>query len=127
MRKKAILLVFFMARFIIQTGFIQVDDVRRRQLPGFGYNPEQKNQKGSSSRTRYGRFIRSLWKKSSNPESQSADIELQRKANAGLQELGMRADAGAGRDDEFNMGGYEGGEEHSRNRIMLTTTVTVVD
>lgn len=52
---------------------------------------------------------------------------MQRNANAGLQDLGTEADARAGGCDERNMGGDEGGEVHSQNRIVLTTTVTVRD
>ena len=52
---------------------------------------------------------------------------MQRNANAGLQELGTKANAGAGRCDEWNMGGDEDGEAHGRNRIVCTTTVIVRD
>ena len=107
----------------IQTGFIQVDDMRRRQLSGFGYNPGQQDQKGVLRHTIYGRGIRNLWSKLSNTTSQGTDVELQRDTNAGLQELGTITGAGQGRCDESN----EGGEAHSRNRIVLTTTVTVRD
>ena len=57
----------------------------------------------------------------------STDIELQRNANAGLQNLETKADAGGGRCDEWEMGGDTDGEAHSQNRIMLTTTATVGD
>ncbi|CAD6583794.1 MAG: hypothetical protein ASARMPRED_001505 [Alectoria sarmentosa] len=112
----------------IQTGFIQVDDLRRRQLPGFGYRLGQQEQKGVSLHTKYAMGIPSPWSKWTNTESQrSADVELQRNANAGLQELGTKANAGAGRCDEWNMGGDEDGEAHGRNRIVCTTTVIVRD
>jgi len=67
-----------------------------------------------------------MWSRGSKTESQqSADIELQRNAKAGLQRLGNEADAGAGRCSEWDMGEGEGGDAHSRSRIVMTTTLTV--
>ncbi|KAM0799249.1 hypothetical protein BDR22DRAFT_890461 [Usnea florida] len=112
----------------VQTGFIQVNDLRRKQVPGFGYRPEQQDQKNHLSHTKYGWSSQRVWSRSSNTKSQRCtEIEMQLNPNVGLQELGTKTDVGPGRCDEWNSGGDSSGEAHSQDRIVLTTTVTVQD
>ena len=102
----------------LQTGFIQVDDLRRKRLPGFGYSPEQ-------SAAREGRRISKLWSKWSRTPSEtqrSGDFELQRNANTRSQVLGSRAHAGVGSRHER---GNEREDVQSRGGIVMTTTLTV--
>ena len=99
-----------------------MDDLRRQGLPGFGYSPEQPIRNGGSRKSKSGSSGRNPWYKRSKTESQrSADIELQRGVNTRLQGLGNQTEAGTGCSNEWD----EGGDAHSRSRIVMTTTLTV--
>ena len=59
----------------LETGFIQVGDLKRQRVPGFGYKPEE-GSKGPK-KTRSGLSFSSLKLKLSRSQHQNVDIELQ--------------------------------------------------
>ena len=96
----------------LETGFIQVGDLKRQNVPGFGYNPEEGFK--SPKETRSGLTFSSLKSKFSRSQNQNADIELQDSARAEVSP-GNTANAEAEHHDW---------DANSRSRI-LRTTVTV--
>lgn len=98
----------------LETGFIQVGDLRRRQAPGFGYRPEDGSQgpKGRKS----GLSFSSLKSKLSKAQSRNEDIELQ--DNTRVEPRNVRDTAAV--DAE-----HHDWDTHSRSHILRTTTWTV--
>ena len=97
----------------LETGFIQVGDLKRQHVPGFGYNPEE-GSKGPKE-TRSGLTFSSLKSKISRSQHQNADIELQDNTRAGVSP-GDTANAEAEHHDW---------DANSQSRILRTTTWTV--
>lgn len=97
----------------LETGFIQVGDMRRQNVPGFGFSPEH----GSNSReTKTALNYNSLKTKLSKLQPQDEGTELQHIARADLQYLGNSATVGT-EPHEWN--------QHSSSHILRTTTLTV--
>ena len=98
----------------LETGFIQVGDLRRRHVSGFGYDPEErpKGPKESKSYMSFG----SLRSKLSRTQPRNEDIELQDNARFDPQDLSNTATV----DPE-----HSEWDAHSRSRILRTTTLTV--
>ena len=80
----------------LETGFIQIGDLRRQHVPGFGYRPEQ----GSRS----------------TKETRNEDTELQDNARSALHDLDNTASSDAVQHEW---------DAHSRSHILRTTTLTV--
>ena len=105
--------VFYMKPFLdsLETGFVQVGDLRRKQLSGFGYSPENRS-KNSWRIFSLGGLKMSLPR--SRPGSE--DTELQEGVTDGGQRLGNFAIAASGPRDL---------DTHSESHILQTTTLTV--
>lgn len=97
----------------LETGFIQVGDLKRQHVPGFGYNPEGGSQ--NPKETRSGLTFSSLKSKLSRSQHQDVDIELQDNAGA---EVGPGNIANAEAE-------HHDWDANSRSRILRTTTWTV--
>ena len=95
------------------TGFIQVGDLKRQHLPGFGYNPEEGSKTPKEARSGLG--FSSLRSKLSRSQIQNADVELQDKS---------RADASPGDTANVEAEQHEW-DANSRSRILRTRTWTV--
>ena len=98
----------------LETGFIQVGDMRRQNVPGFGFSPEQGSK--SSRETKSASNYSSLKTKLSKLQPQNEDMELQQIRRADLQYLGNSATAGTEPHDW---------DQCSPSRILRTTTLTV--
>ena len=98
----------------LETGFIQVGDMRRQNVPGFGFSPEQDSK--SSRETKSAFNYSSLRTKLSKLQPQNEDLELQERARADLQYLGNSTIAGTEPHDW---------DQHSPSHILRTTTLTV--
>ena len=105
--------VFYMKPFLdsLETGFVQVGDLRRKQLSGFGYSP------GNRSKNSWRIFSRGGLKMSlSRSRPGNEDTELQEGVTDGGQRLGNFAMAAIGPRDL---------KTHSELHILQTTTLTV--
>ena len=98
----------------LETGFIQVGDLRRQNVSGWGYRPEEasSNLKRSILRLSFS----SLKLKLSRSQHRNEDIELQGNAGADIQDLGNTAPSDAEHHDW---------DAHSRSHILRTTTLTI--
>ena len=59
----------------LETGFMQVGDLKRQHVPGFGYNPEEGSK--APKKTKSGFDFSSLKSRLSRSQHQSEDVELQ--------------------------------------------------
>ena len=98
----------------IETGFIQVSDTRRQQVPSFGYRPEQGGSRGSKEKS--GLSLSSLKTKLSRKQPQDSETELQHNTREESRALGNIATAGAVQHEW---------DAHSRSHILQTTTLIV--
>ena len=98
----------------LETGFIQVGDLRRQHVPGFGYRPDQGSR--STKGTKWSMSLNNLRSKLSRSQPHTEDIELQDNAGVTPQNLGNTATS-----DTEN---HEW-DAHSRSHILLTTTLVV--
>jgi len=99
----------------LETGFIQVGDMRRQNVPGFGFSPVEhgsKNSKETKTALKYHSFKTKL----SKLHTQDEGTELRQMARADLQYLGNSATAGTAPHDW---------DQHSTSHILRTTTLTV--
>lgn len=96
----------------LETGFIQVGDLRRQHVPGFGYKPEE-GPKGPS-----GLSFSSLKSRLSRAQPRNEDIELQDQTRADLQN--RVDDAAAATDAE-----HHDWDANSRSHILRTMTLTI--
>ena len=105
--------VFYLKPFLdsLETGFVQVGDLRRKELSGFGYSPENRS-KNSGRMFSLGGLKMSL----SRSRPGNDDTELQDGVRNGGQRLGNFAIAATGPRDLGT---------HSEARILQTTTLTV--
>ena len=105
--------LFYMKPFVdsLETGFVQLGDLRRRQVSGFGYSPENR------SRNPWRKFsLGSLKINLSRSRSGNEDTELQENVTDGRQRLGNFAIAVT---EPCNSG------TQSQSQIVRTTTLTV--
>lgn len=98
----------------LETGFIQVGDLRRRHVSGFGYRAEAGSRGPRDKKS--GVSFSSLKSKLSRAQPRNEDIELQDNARTNLQDLGNTAFVDAEHHDW---------DAHSRSHILRTTTLTV--
>ena len=98
----------------LETGFIQVGDLRRQQVPGFGYRPEEGSRSGKDSKL--GMSFTSLRSKLSRPQPRDEEVELQNSAEHVLTKSN---------DTAASDGGHHEWDAHSRSRILRTTTLTI--
>ena len=98
----------------LESGFIQVGDLRRRHVPGFGYRPQEGSK--STKEGKSGLSFSSLKSKLSRAQSRNEDIELQGGARVEFQNRSTTATVDAGHLDW---------DAHSRSHILRTTTLTV--
>ena len=97
----------------LETGFIQVGDLRRQQVPGFGYRPEEGSRSGRESKL--GLSFSSLKSRLSRAQPRDEDVQLQNSADRVLSGSNT-----ANSDVEHHQW-----DAHSRSRILRTTTLTV--
>lgn len=105
--------LFYMKPFVdsLETGFVQLGDLRRRQVSGFGYSPENR------SRNPWRKIsLGSLKINLSRSRSGNEDTELQENVTDGRQRLGNFAIAVT---EPCNSG------TQSQSHIVRTTTLTV--
>ena len=98
----------------LETGFIQVGDLRRQQVSGFGYRPEEGSRSGKDSKL--GMSFTSLKSKLSRAPPRDEDVELQNSAERVL--------PGSNNTATSDVEQHEW-DAHSRSRILRTTTLTV--
>ena len=98
----------------LETGFIQVGDLRRQQVSGFGYRPEEGSRSPKDSK--FGMSFTSLKSKLSKAQPRDEDVELQNSADRVLPGSNNAANS----DVE-----HHEWDAHSRSRILRTTTLTV--
>lgn len=96
----------------LETGFVQVGDLRRKQLSGFGYSPEN-HSKNSWRKFSLGGLKMSL----SRSRPGNENTELQEGVTDGGQRLGNFAIAAATGPRDL--------KTHSESHILQTTTLTV--
>ena len=98
----------------LETGFIQVGDLRRQHVPGFGYRPE-----GGSRSTKVAKLslsLSNLKSKLSRSQPRDDDVEFQENAEAVTQNLG---------DTTTSDAEHHEWDANSRSHILRTTTLTV--
>ena len=98
----------------LETGFIQVGDLRRQRVPGFGYRLGEGSR--STKDVKLGLSFSSLKSKLSRTQPRDEDVELQDNARPALQNFGNAANSDAERHEW---------DAHSRSHILQTTTLTV--
>lgn len=98
----------------LETGFIQVGDLRRQQISGFGYRPEEGSRSGKDSKL--GLSFTSLQSKLSRAQPRDEEVELQNSAGSVLPDSNNAAN--------LDVEPHEW-DAHSRSRILRTTTLTV--
>ena len=105
----------------LETGFIQVGDLRRQHVSGFGYRPEESSRSGKDSTTKLGLSFTSLKSRLSRAQQQhrDEDVELQNSADDVVVPSSTNHTANE------DGGHHEEWDAHSRSRILRTTTLTV--
>ena len=101
----------------LETGFIQIDDLRRQQTSGFGYRPGETPR--SPRHLKLGSSFSNLKSKLSRSQSRTDDIEnieLQDNFGTSLRNLGNIASSDV-QQHTWDM--------HSRSHTLRTTTLTV--
>ena len=98
----------------LETGFIQVGDLRRQNVPGFGYRSESGSKSAQGGKS--GVSVGSLKPKLSRTQPQNEDIELQENNGTNFRNLGTTAHV------ESEIHDWD---SHSRSHILRTTTLTV--
>ncbi len=97
----------------LETGFIQVGDLRRRHVPGFGYRPEEAS---SPKEPKLGLSFSSMRSKLSRSQPRIEDTELQDIA---------RADVQSPRDNANSDAEHHDWDANSRSRILRTMTFSI--
>ena len=99
----------------LETGFIQVGDLRRQQVSGFGYRTEEGSRTGKDSKL--GLSFTSLKSRLSRAQPRDEEVELQNSADHVLPSSTNNTANSDGERHEW--------DAHSRSRILRTTTLTV--